>query len=62
MVGYPRHPQLAVPVHVGYTLDTLSLPPKVVPPPGSIRHNEVHNTVSGWLSEVCSDVCIEPIL
>ena len=25
----------------------------------SIRHNEVRDTVGGWLSEVCSDVCIE---
>ena len=28
----------------------------------SIRHNEVRDTVGGWLSEVCSDVCIEPSL
>ena len=28
----------------------------------SIRHNEVRDTVGGWLSEVCNDVCIEPTL
>ena len=28
----------------------------------SIRHNEVRDTVGCWLSEVCSDVCIEPTL
>ena len=28
----------------------------------SIRHNEVCDTVGGWLSEVCNDVCIEPML
>ena len=28
----------------------------------SIRHNEVRDTVGSWLSEVCSDVCIEPAL
>lgn len=28
----------------------------------SIRHNEVRDTVGGWLSEVCTDVCIEPNL
>ena len=28
----------------------------------SIRHNEVRDTVSCWMSEVCSDVCIEPTL
>ena len=28
----------------------------------SIRHNEVRDTVGGCLSEVCSDVCIEPTL
>ena len=28
----------------------------------SFRHNEVHDTVGGWMSEVCSDVCIEPNL
>ena len=28
----------------------------------SIWHNEVRDTVGGWLSEVCSDVCIEPSL
>ena len=27
-----------------------------------IRHNEVRGTVGNWLSEVCSDVCIEPTL
>ena len=28
----------------------------------SIRHNEVRDTVGGWLSEVCNGVCIEPTL
>ena len=28
----------------------------------SIRHNEVRDTVGGCLSEVCNDVCIEPLL
>ena len=28
----------------------------------SIRHNEVCDTVGGWMSEVCSDVCLEPNL
>ena len=28
----------------------------------SIRHNEVRDTIGCWLSEVCSDVCIEPTL
>ena len=28
----------------------------------SIRHNEVRDTIGGWLSEVCNDVCIEPTL
>ena len=28
----------------------------------SIRHNEVRDTVGGWLSEVCNYVCIEPTL
>ena len=28
----------------------------------SIRHNEIRDTVGGWLSEVCKDVCIEPNL
>ena len=28
----------------------------------SIRHNEVRDTVGSRLSEVCSDVCIEPTL
>ena len=28
----------------------------------SIRHNEVRDTVGGWLSEVCHDVFIEPHL
>ena len=28
----------------------------------SIRHNEVRDTVGGWMSDVCSDVCIEPNL
>lgn len=28
----------------------------------SIRHNEVRDTVSSWLSEVCNDVCVEPHL
>ena len=28
----------------------------------SIRHNEVRDTVAGWMSEVCNDVCVEPPL
>ena len=28
----------------------------------SIRHNEVRDAVSSWLSEVCNDVCVEPHL
>ena len=39
--------------------DVLSCPKRWLP---SIRHNEVRDTVGGWLTEVCSDVCIEPHL
>ena len=28
----------------------------------SIRHNEVHDTIGSCLSEVCTDICIEPTL
>ena len=28
----------------------------------SIQHDEFRDTVGGWLSEVCNDVCIEPSL
>ena len=28
----------------------------------TIRHNEVRDTVAGWMSEVCNDVCVEPPL
>jgi hypothetical protein len=59
MAAFPQTLLLTVPVKPILPWNTLFCPKGGFP---SIRHNEVRDTVAGWLSEVCSDVCIEPTL
>ena len=53
----PQMCQSLVPVVHTLVEHSLSFPKGCFP---TIRHNEVRDTVAGWMSEVCNDVCVEP--